>query len=95
MDFWLILGFSAQAMFGLRFLVQWIASEKEKQSVMPVYFWYLSLAGGMLLLIYAIHKADPVFILGQSTGAIIYIRNLMLIHRQKKTRMVPGTSYSS
>jgi lipid-A-disaccharide synthase-like uncharacterized protein len=85
MDFWLILGFSAQALFGFRFLVQWIASEKQKKSVIPIYFWYLSLAGGLLLLLYAIHIKDPVFILGQSTGVFIYLRNLTLIYKGKRT----------
>ena len=81
---WLILGFFAQALFTTRFLVQWIASEKQKQSVVPIYFWYISLAGGLLLLTYAIHIKDPVFILGQSAGVFIYTRNLMLIYKQKK-----------
>ena len=81
---WLVLGFFAQAIFTTRFLVQWIASEKQKQSVVPVYFWYLSLAGGFLLLTYAIHIKDPVFIAGQSVGVFIYARNLMLIYKQKK-----------
>lgn len=84
MDFWLILGFIAQGLFGLRFLVQWIASEKKKQSVMPIYFWYFSLAGGALLLIYAIYRKDPVFILGQATGFMIYARNLMLIYKNRR-----------
>lgn len=81
-NIWLIIGFVAQAMFGSRFLIQWIASEKKKKSVIPVQFWYLSLFGGSLLLAYAIHRKDPVFILGQSTGVIIYARNLWFIHRR-------------
>ena len=84
MDFWLALGLFAQALFSLRFLVQWIASEKQKESVIPVYFWYFSLGGGTLLLIYAIHRKDPVFILGQSMGVFIYIRNLMLTYSKNK-----------
>jgi lipid-A-disaccharide synthase-like uncharacterized protein len=84
MKMWLVLGFFAQALFTTRFLVQWIASEKQKQSVIPIYFWYLSLAGGTLLLVYAIHIKDPVFIAGQSVGVFIYARNLMLIYKQKK-----------
>ncbi len=84
MDVWLIVGFIAQSFFATRFLVQWVASEKKKESVIPVYFWYISLVGGILLLAYAIHIKDPVFILGQSTGAIIYTRNLMLIFSKKK-----------
>ncbi|MFQ5928446.1 MAG: lipid-A-disaccharide synthase N-terminal domain-containing protein [Candidatus Methylomirabilales bacterium] len=83
--FWLGLGFSAQALFSARFLVQWIASEKAGKSVVPILFWYLSIVGSGLLLMYAIHRQDPVFILGQSAGLFIYSRNLYLIHRGKKT----------
>lgn len=82
--FWLILGFGAQALFASRFLVQWIASEREGRSVIPVSFWFISLAGGILLLAYAIWRKDPVFILGQTTGAFIYTRNLVLIFRERK-----------
>ncbi|MEE9165355.1 MAG: lipid-A-disaccharide synthase N-terminal domain-containing protein [Nitrospinota bacterium] len=81
--FWLALGFFAQCLFSMRFLVQWIASERQKKSVVPIYFWYLSIGGSALLLIYAIHRKDPVFILGQSMGLFIYFRNLMLIHSKK------------
>ena len=84
MKFWLIVGFGGQICFFMRFLVQWIASEKKGMSVIPIYFWYLSLAGGLTLLVYAIHIKDPVFILGQSCGSFIYIRNLMLIYKNKK-----------
>ncbi len=79
---WLAIGFSAQACFFSRFLVQWIASERQKRSVIPMAFWYLSLAGGLGLLIYAIHVGDPVFILGQSMGAFIYLRNIWLRARE-------------
>lgn len=79
---WLIVGFAGQALFTMRFIVQWIASERKKRSVVPLAFWWFSLAGGMILLVYAIHRKDPVFILGQSAGAFIYLRNLMLIHRK-------------
>jgi lipid-A-disaccharide synthase-like uncharacterized protein len=78
---WLAIGFIGQALFFGRFFVQWIASERRKQSVVPRAFWYLSLAGGTVLLAYAIHRRDPVFILGQSAGFLIYTRNLWLIHR--------------
>jgi lipid-A-disaccharide synthase-like uncharacterized protein len=81
--FWLTLGLFAQFLFSMRFLVQWIASEKQKKSVVPIYFWYLSIGGSTLLLFYAIHRKDPVFILGQSMGLFIYFRNLMLIHSKK------------
>lgn len=81
MDFtnlWLLIGLTGQAFFFSRFFLQWLASEKAKRSVIPMSFWYLSLAGGSVLLIYAIHVGDPVFILGQSTGALIYFRNVYL-----------------
>ncbi len=85
LNFWLIIGFLAQGMFASRFLVQWIASERQRKSVIPIQFWFLSLMGGVMLLTYAIYRKDPVFILGQSTGVIIYSRNLMLIyHRRRK-----------
>ena len=75
---WVVLGFTAQGLFTMRFLVQWIASERQKRSVVPRAFWYLSVVGGGLLLVYAIYRKDPVFILGQATGLIVYVRNLML-----------------
>ncbi|MGQ9670622.1 MAG: lipid-A-disaccharide synthase N-terminal domain-containing protein [Desulfosoma sp.] len=83
---WLGIGFSAQALFSARFLIQWIASEKAGRSVVPVAFWFLSLLGGALLLAYAVWRRDPVFILGQGTGLIIYSRNLYLIHREKRAK---------
>jgi lipid-A-disaccharide synthase-like uncharacterized protein len=78
---WLAIGFIGQALFFGRFFVQWLASERRRQSVVPRSFWYLSLAGGAVLLAYAIHRRDPVFILGQATGFLIYTRNLWFIHR--------------
>ena len=78
LDAWIVLGFVAQGLFTTRFLVQWIASERRRKSVVPRAFWYLSVAGGGLLLVYAIYRRDPVFILGQATGLIVYVRNLML-----------------
>ena len=83
--FWLCLGFSAQVLFSMRFFVQWIASERAGKSVVPVVFWHLSIAGSGLLLLYAIYRRDPVFILGQSAGIFIYSRNLYLIYRGKRT----------
>jgi len=83
-NLWLIIGLTGQLLFSLRFFVQWLASEKEKKSVIPVSFWYFSLAGSFLLLAYAIHREDPVFIIGQSMGFVIYIRNLMLIDSNKR-----------
>jgi lipid-A-disaccharide synthase-like uncharacterized protein len=84
LDFWIILGFIAQFFFMMRFVVQWIASEKARKSVVPVAFWFFSLGGGMLLLIYAIQREDPVFIAGQALGLIIYTRNLALIRKEKR-----------
>ena len=78
---WLVLGFVGQALFSMRFLIQWIHSEKHKKSLIPVAFWYFSLAGGLTLLTYAIYRKDPVFILGQGLGLFIYIRNLILIKK--------------
>ncbi len=84
---WLGLGFFAQLMFSARFLVQWLASEKAGKSIIPLLFWYLSIAGSVLLLAYSIHRKDPVFILGQSLGIFIYSRNLYLIRREKKAAL--------
>ena len=81
---WVIFGLCAQMAFTGRFLVQWLASEKARKSVMPVAFWYFSLVSGVMLLAYAIHRADPVFILGQGLGVVIYLRNLWLIHMEKR-----------
>ncbi|GGA96914.1 membrane protein [Brucella endophytica] len=85
LDAWVILGFVAQACFSMRFVVQWVASEKAKRSVVPVAFWFFSLGGGALLLVYAIQRQDPVFIAGQGMGLLIYIRNLWLIANEKKS----------
>jgi lipid-A-disaccharide synthase-like uncharacterized protein len=85
LDFWLILGFAAQGLFASRFVVQWAVSEYRKESVVPPVFWFLSLSGGLLLFIYAVHRLDPVFIVGQGSGLFIYSRNIMLIYRKRKT----------
>lgn len=87
-DIWVIVGFIAQAMFTGRFLVQWIASERARRSVVPVTFWVFSLAGGSLLLVYALARHDPVFILGQATGLIVYVRNLVLIVKERQRALV-------
>lgn len=84
-NIWLIIGFTGQALFFCRFFFQWLASEKEKRSVVPVAFWYFSFFGGLILSIYALHRGDPVFIIGQFGGLLIYSRNLYLIHKHKKT----------
>lgn len=80
---WICVGLLGQVAFASRFLVQWIISEARRESVIPIAFWYLSLMGGMILLSYALHIRDPVFTLGQSFGLVVYIRNLMLIHRKR------------
>ena len=79
---WLAVGLLGQVCFSARFLVQWIASERRKQSVVPTGFWYFSIGGGLVLLLYAIHRHDPVFILGQGAGLFVYARNLYFIHRR-------------
>jgi lipid-A-disaccharide synthase-like uncharacterized protein len=79
--YWLAFGFFGQALFFGRFFVQWLASERRKESVIPPAFWFLSLAGGLVLLVYVIHRRDPVLIVGQATGLFIYLRNLWFIYR--------------
>lgn len=83
--FWLIVGFVGQALFSARFVVQWVQSERARKSVIPIAFWYFSLAGSIVLLAYAIHRQDPVFILGQAAGNVIYLRNLYLIFRERQS----------
>ena len=83
LDFVVLIGLAGQLLFSARFVVQWLASERAGRSVMPVAFWYFSLAGGLVLLAYALYRADPVFILGQGAGTFIYLRNLMLIYRER------------
>ena len=78
---WLAVGFLGQSLFFGRFLLQWIATERQRKSVIPRSFWYLSLGGGAILLFYSIHQRDPVFIAGQATGLFIYTRNLWFVHR--------------
>ena len=85
---WLGVGLVAQFMFSLRFVVQWLASERARASVVPEVFWYFSLAGGLMLLVYAIYRVDPVFILGQAGGVAIYSRNIYLIWSGKRARSV-------
>ena len=81
---WILLGFAGQLLFSCRFLVQWIASERQSRSVLPVAFWYFSLAGGACLLAYAIHREDVVFIVGQAAGILMYARNLSLVRRERR-----------
>ena len=86
---WLIVGFTGQALFSARFLVQWIQSERMRRSVIPVAFWYFSLAGGLTLLSYAIYRQDPVFIVGQFGGVFIYARNLHMVLRERRQQTPP------
>ena len=82
---WIVTGFLGQGLFFGRWIVQWLASERSASSKVPISFWYLSLVGGLITLAYAIYRKDPVFIAGQSIGAVVYVRNLMLIYRPKPT----------
>lgn len=81
---WVVVGLVGQLLFSMRFIIQWLASEKAKKSVVPEVFWWFSIGGGLILLAYAIHRRDPVFILGQCTGIFIYARNLWLVHAEKQ-----------
>ncbi len=80
---WVLIGFVGQFMFMMRFIVQWLASEKAQRSIVPEVFWYFSLGGGLILLAYALYRQDPVFIFGQATGLLIYVRNIFFIRREK------------
>ena len=85
LDWWVLLGFIAQALFTMRFLVQWIASERAGRSVIPLAFWLFSIGGGVLLFIYALYRRDPVFIAGQGFGVFVYLRNLYFVLHERKT----------
>jgi lipid-A-disaccharide synthase-like uncharacterized protein len=82
-DFWLAFGLIAQLFFTARFLVQWISSERAGKSVVPMAFWFFSMGGGLMTLVYGIVKREPVIIVGQSLATIIYIRNIMLIVKNR------------
>jgi lipid-A-disaccharide synthase-like uncharacterized protein len=84
LDWWVLLGFVAQGLFTMRFLVQWIASERAGRSVIPLAFWLFSIGGGLLLLIYALYRKDPVFIAGQAFGVFVYLRNLYFVLHERK-----------
>jgi lipid-A-disaccharide synthase-like uncharacterized protein len=90
LDWWVALGFFAQGMFTARFLVQWIASERAGRSVIPVAFWFFSIGGGALLLVYALYRRDPVFIAGQAFGVFVYARNLYFELRDRRRQ--PSTA---
>jgi lipid-A-disaccharide synthase-like uncharacterized protein len=89
---WIGVGLGGQALFSMRFLLQWIMSERARRSVVPELFWYFSLAGGLTLFAYAVHREDPVFMIGQATGLIIYSRNIWLIQREKREKRAAGES---
>ncbi|HYS50023.1 MAG TPA: lipid-A-disaccharide synthase N-terminal domain-containing protein [Xanthobacteraceae bacterium] len=84
LDWWAALGFLAQGLFSARFLVQWIASERAGRSIIPLAFWWFSIGGGFLLLIYSISRKDPVFIAGQGLGLFIYLRNIFFVLRERR-----------
>lgn len=86
---WIVIGFVGQAFFSARFLVQWLASERARRSVVPKAFWFFSLGGGAILLAYALYRLDPVFIAGQGIGLFIYVRNLVLIRREVLSLRAP------
>jgi lipid-A-disaccharide synthase-like uncharacterized protein len=87
---WLAIGFLGQGVFFMRWVVQWLASERSAESRMPVAFWYMSLIGGLITLAYAIYRKDPVFIAGQSIGSFVYLRNLMLLSRASRSPRSQG-----
>jgi lipid-A-disaccharide synthase-like uncharacterized protein len=86
-DFWLVFGILAQLIFGSRFILQWIASERAGRSVMPLSFWFLSIAGGLMTLVYGFVRREPVIIIGQGLSTGIYLRNLALIFRERRRRL--------
>ena len=88
-DLWVALGFLGQFIFGARFIVQWISSERRRASHIPIQFWYLSIVGALITTVYAVHRRDPVFIVGQASGLIVYVRNLMLIYRHADRTAAP------
>lgn len=90
-DGWVVLGFVAQGLFTMRFAVQWIASERAGRSVVPMAFWWFSISGGLLLLVYALYRRDPVFIAGQGLGLFIYLRNVMFVLRERRGERLTET----
>lgn len=87
-DFWLAIGFLGQAIFASRFIIQWLYSERAKRVVVPTIFWWISLSGGIILTLYAVHKRDLVFTLGQFSGLFVYSRNLWMLHTTKRAEVV-------
>ena len=93
-DFWLVFGVGAQLLFAARFLVQWISSERAGRSVIPFAFWFFSMGGGLMTLVYGIVKREPVIILGQGLSTFIYIRNIMLIMKERREAQSGGAASS-
>ncbi|HKD31188.1 MAG TPA: lipid-A-disaccharide synthase N-terminal domain-containing protein [Xanthobacteraceae bacterium] len=87
-NWWVLLGYAGQSLFAMRFIVQWLASERVGRSVMPVAFWFFSMGGGTLILVYALYKRDPVFIIGQGFGLFVYLRNLHFVFRERRAALV-------
>lgn len=85
-DLWLVFGIAAQILFAMRFVVQWIASERAGRSVMPTAFWFFSIAGGSMILTYGIVRREPIIIIGQVLAVFIYVRNLMLIWKERRRK---------
>jgi lipid-A-disaccharide synthase-like uncharacterized protein len=85
---WVLVGYVGQALFAMRFIVQWVASERAGRSVIPVAFWFFSIGGGLVLLVYALYIRDPVFILGQGLGVFIYLRNVFFVFREQRAKKV-------
>lgn len=93
-DLWVAFGLAGQIIFGSRFIIQWIASERKKVSYIPIVFWYLSISGGIITLVYAIHIRDTVFTISQGAGLLVYLRNLMLIY-SRRSHALSGTTQST
>jgi lipid-A-disaccharide synthase-like uncharacterized protein len=94
-SYWLVIGIVGQGIFALRFLIQWIASEKKRDSVVPIAFWWLSLLGGIDLLAYAIYRREPVIIMGQVMGIPVYARNLVLIVKARRSAQATITAIAT
>jgi lipid-A-disaccharide synthase-like uncharacterized protein len=88
LNWWLLLGYVGQSLFAMRFLVQWVASERVGRSVFPVAFWFFSIGGGVLLFVYSLYIRDPVFIIGQGLGLFVYLRNLYFVFRERRLKPV-------
>ena len=84
LNWWILLGYAGQSLFAMRFVVQWVASERVGRSVIPVAFWFFSIGGGLLLFVYALYIRDPVFIIGQGFGLFVYLRNLYFVFRERR-----------